>query len=140
KDHHRRIRTLSLSEFPDQLAMARFFDHPDPRRLDDLLAFRFPANGFGREVKVDGDRHSGLTLHFTNPERPPQTCRVFSWPATGMRYFYSVLPIEYIGNDTELQPRPLEQQRVWELYRHLTAHTQLAPAVCRLVASKILLF
>ena len=57
-----------------------------------------------------------------------------------MRYFYSVLPIEYVGNDTELQPRPLEQKRVWELYRHLTAHTQLAPAVCRLVAGKVLLF
>jgi len=48
-----------------------------------------------------------------------------------MRYFYSVLPIEYILNDTDLQPRPLEQKRVWELYRHLSAHTQLAPAVCR---------
>ncbi len=57
-----------------------------------------------------------------------------------MRYFYSVLPIEYISNDTDLQPRPLEQKRVWELYRHLTAHTQLAPAVCRLVAGKIMLF
>jgi hypothetical protein len=57
-----------------------------------------------------------------------------------MRYFYSVLPIEYICNDAELQPRPLEEKRVWELYRHLTAHTQLAPAVCRLVAGKIMLF
>jgi hypothetical protein len=140
KDHHRRIRTLSLSEFRDQLAMARFFDHPHPRRLDDLLAFKLPANGFGRDVKPADDRHSRLTLHFTNPERPPQTSAVFSCPATGMRYFYSLLPIEYIGNDTELQPRPLEQKRVWELYRHLTAHTQLAPAVCRLVAGKVLLF
>lgn len=38
KDHHRRIRTLSLSEFRDQLAMVRFFEHPQPRKLDDLLA------------------------------------------------------------------------------------------------------
>jgi hypothetical protein len=140
KDHHRRIRTLSLSEFRDQLAMAWFFDHPDPRRLDDLLRFKLPPNGFGREVKVDGDRHSQITLHFTSPERPPQTCPVFSCPATRMRYFYSVLPIEYISNDTELQPRPLEQKRVWELYRHLAAHTQLAPAVCRLVSDRVLLF
>jgi hypothetical protein len=35
KEHHRRIRTLSLSEFRDQLAMGRFFDHPEQRRLDD---------------------------------------------------------------------------------------------------------
>lgn len=140
KDHHRRIRTLSLSEFRDQLGMGRFFDHADPRRLDDLLALKLSADGFGREVRVDGDRQSQLTLHFTNPERPPQTCSVFSCPATRMRYFYSLLPIEYLSNDTDLQPRPLEQKRVWELYRHLTAHTQLAPALCRLVAGKIMLF
>jgi hypothetical protein len=140
KDHHRRIRTLSLSEFRDQLAMTRFFENPEPRRLDDLLAFKLSPNGFAREVRVDGDRQSQLTLHFTNPDRPPQVCPVFTCPATGMRYFYSVLPIEYIANDAELQPRPLEQKRVWELYRHLTAHTQLAPAVCRLIANKIMLF
>jgi len=140
KDHHRRIRTLSLSEFRDQLAMARFFEHPEPRRLDDLLALKLTAKGFAREVRLDGDPNSKLTLHFTDPDRAPQSCSVFSCPATGMRYFYSVLPIEYIGNDNDLQPRPLEQKRVWELYRHLAGHTQLAPAVCRLVAGKILLF
>jgi|ERR1017187_1229347 hypothetical protein len=140
KEHHRRIRTLSLSEFRDQLEMDRFFDHPDQRRLDDLLGLKLSAVGFGRQVSVDGDQTSQATLHFTNPDRPPQVCSVFSCPATRMRYFYSVLPIEYICNDTELQPRPLEKKRVWELYRHLTAHTQLAPAVCRLVAGKIMLF
>ena len=140
KQHHRRIRTLSLSEFRDQLAMGRFFEHPDPRRLDDLLQLKLSASGFGREVRIDGDRRSELILYFTDPQRPPQTCSVFSCPATGMKFFYSVLPIEYIRNDGELQPRPLEQKRVWELYRHLTTHTQLAPAVCRLVENRILLF
>jgi hypothetical protein len=140
KDHHRRIRTLSLSEFRDQLAMDRFFDHPDQRRLDDLLVLKFSANGFGRPVTSNGDGGSQITLHFTNPDRAPQVCTVFSCPSTGMRYFYSVLPIEYISNDPELQPRPLEKKRVWELYRHLKTHTQLAPAVCRLVSSKIMLF
>ena len=92
KDHHRRIRTLSLSEFRDQLAMGRFFEDPDPRRLDDLLTLRLSANGFAREVRVDGDRHSQITLYFTNPDRPPQTCLVFSCQATGMHYFYSLIP------------------------------------------------
>lgn len=140
KDHHRRIRTLSLSEFRDQLEMDRFFNHPTPRRLDDLLEFKLAFNGFGREVRIDGDRQSHVTLHFTNPERPAQRCSVFVCPATQMKYFYAVLPIEYVTNDSELQPRPLEQKRVWEMYRHLTAHTQLAPAVCRLVAGKLMLF
>ncbi|MCA9054887.1 MAG: HNH endonuclease [Planctomycetaceae bacterium] len=140
RNHHRRIRTLSLSEFRDQLSMDQFFDHKDPRRLDDLLTFKLNAGGFGRKVTVEQNGESPLTLHFTNPDRQRQTCNVFACPATGMRYFYAVLPIEYLCNDAELQPRPLEQKRVWELYRHLTAHTQLAPAVCRLVDGKVMLF
>ena len=140
KEHHRRIRTLSLSEFRDQLAMDMFFEHPDPRRLDDLLGLKLSDSGFGRAITSDGGHNSQICLHFTNPDRPAQTCSIFSCPATGMFYFYSVLPIEYICNDPELQPRPLEKKRVWELYRHLSAHTQLAPAVCRLVGDKIMLF
>lgn len=80
KEHHRRIRTLSLSEFRDQLEMDRFFDHPDQRRLDDLLGLKLSAVGFGRQVSVDGDQTSQATLHFTNPDRPPQVCSVFSCP------------------------------------------------------------
>jgi len=140
KDHHRRIRTLSLSEFRDQLAIACFFEHPEPRRLDDLLAHKLSPGGFGRSVSVVGLNGNQLTLHFTNPDKPQQTCPVFSCPATKMRYFYSVLPIEFLSNDAELQPRPLEQKRVWELYRHLSSHTQLAPAVCRLVDGHVMLF
>ena len=61
-------------------------------------------------------------------------------PATKYEYFYILLPINYIKNDADLQPRPLELKRMWELYRHLLTHTQLAPAVCRLVDKRILLF
>src|SRR5438105_11700640 len=63
KDHHRRIRTLSLSEFRDQLEMDRFFDHSDPRRLDDLLQLKLGSGGFGHEVRIDGDKQSNVTLH-----------------------------------------------------------------------------
>ena len=121
KDHHRRIRTLSLSEFRDHLAMDRFFADAVPRRLDDLLRLKLAADGFGRAVRVDELRDGQLTLRFTRPERTAQTCAIFACPATGMRYFYSVLPIEYLANDGDLQPRPLEQKRIWELYRHLSA-------------------
>src|SRR5271155_2050837 len=71
KEHHRRIRTLSLSEFRDQLGMARFFEHPDQRRLDDLLGFKLSANNFGRPVTSDFVQPSEITLHFTAPDRPP---------------------------------------------------------------------
>jgi len=140
KDHHRRIRTLSLSEFRDQLAMGRFFDNAEPRRLDDLLGHRLSRAGFGHPVTTDYRSDGQVILHFTDPDKPPQTCNVFACPATGMKYFYAVLPIEYLANDAELQPRPLEHRRVWELYRHLSSHTQLAPAVCRMIGNRVLLF
>jgi len=51
-----------------------------------------------------------------------------------------VLPVEYINNDEDLQPRPLEMSRLWDLYRHLLVNSQLTPSVCRLSGNKILLF
>ena len=99
--------------------MDGFFADAVPRRLDDLLRLKLAVDGFGRAVKVDKLPNGQLTLRFTRPERAAQTCAIFACPATGMRYFYSVLPIEYLANDSDLQPRPLEQKRIWDLYRHL---------------------
>ena len=65
---------------------------------------------------------------------------MYACPATGEKYFFSVLPVSALKNDSELQPRPLEFDRLWNLYLHLQNHTQLAPAVCRLVDGSIFLF
>jgi hypothetical protein len=138
-DHHRRIRTLSLSEFRDQLALDRFFEHPEPRRLDDLLKTRLENVPFGRPVATESN-NGEIRLHYTGSTIAPHSISIGTRHATGMQYFYTVLPIEYLKNDAELQPRPLEKKRVWEMYRHLSTHTQLAPAVCRLVDGQILLF
>lgn len=61
-------------------------------------------------------------------------------PSTGFKYFYIVLPVEFLNNDIELQPRPLEFKRLWELYRHLLVNSQLTPSICRLSQNKVLLF
>ncbi len=65
---------------------------------------------------------------------------LFSCPATGYKFFYFSLPAKLIHNDIELQPRPLEFKRLWELYKHLLYNSQLTPSVCRLVDNKIYLF
>ena len=65
---------------------------------------------------------------------------LYKCPSTGYKYFYITLPVTFIKNDYELQPRPLEMKRLWDLYRHLIVHTQLSPAICRLVDNRILLF
>jgi len=137
KKHNRDKRGMSLSEFRDLLAIRRFFEGSDKRRLDDLLAKKLGANGYGKALMVE-EEDGHVILYF---EEGPARTPIAICPATGERYFFAMMPVEHLRNDSELQPRALEQNRVWELYRHLLRHTQLAPAVCRLVGdNQVLLF
>lgn len=44
-------------------------------------------------------------------------------------------------NDRDLQPRPLREANLWELYRHFQSNTQIAPSICRIDDdSNLLLF
>lgn len=136
KKHNREKGTLTLGEFRDRLELRRFFEGAKKRRLDDLLGARLGADSFGQSLNVElADGRAKLYLE-TGPIQVPVT----ECAATGERYFYAVLPVNAIRNDAELQPRPLDLQRLWQLYQHLRQHTQLAPAVCRLVDGEILLF
>lgn len=136
KKHNREKGTLSLGEFRDRIALRRFFEGAKKRRLDDLLGSRLGPGKFGVDLPVEIDG-SVATLFF---DRGTESVPVAVDPSTGERYFFAQIPFTNLANDAELQPRPLEPDRVWELYRHLRSHTQLAPAVCRLVGSKVLLF
>ncbi len=68
------------------------------------------------------------------------TLPLYTCPATGYKFFYFYLPTKYINNDLELQPRPLEFKRLWELYKHLLSNSQLTPSVCRISGNKVYLF
>lgn len=136
RKHNREKGTLSLSEFRDRVELKRFFEGAKKRRLDDLLEARLGAKGYGEPLRLDlNDSSARLYLDSGPLDTPLAVC-----PATGERYFFASIPVRQIRNDVELQPRALEPERVWELYRHLRTHTQLAPAVCRLVDSSVLLF
>jgi hypothetical protein len=135
RKHNREKGTLSLSEFRDKLELGRFFEGAKKRRLDDLLELKL-GKGFGKRIDVEVKDRSVVLFSDSGPfETPLADC-----PATGERYFFAMLPVSVLRNDVELQPRALEPTRVWELYRHLRTHTQLAPAVCRLVDGSLLLF
>jgi hypothetical protein len=136
KKHNREKRNLSLSEFRDRLSLGRFFEGARKRRLDDLLAERLGASGYGLPIAVElGEGEVAL-----NVDGEQVVARLLECPATEEDYFFASIPVSLLKNDVELQPRPLEPDRVWELYRHLLRHTQLQPAVCRLVDSRLLLF
>jgi hypothetical protein len=136
KKHNREKGSLTLSEYRDKLKLRAFFEGAKNRRLDDLLQTRLGVDGYGRPIAVElGATTAVLTIDGQRLETPLAEC-----PATQERYFFAMLPVSVLKNDVELQPRALELNRVWELYRHLRTHTQLAPAVCRLVDASILLF
>jgi len=137
RKHNREKRTLSLSEYRDRLALKRFFDGVSKRRLDDLLEVKLGSHGWGHDLVTEA-QNGAVTLYLD--ESDPQTLPIYKCPATGEAYFFASLPIRLLQNDVELQPRALEFERVWELYRHLRTHTQLAPAVCRYVGRSLLLF
>lgn len=136
KKHNREKGTLSLSEYRDRLELRRFFEGARKRRLDDLLEDRLGRGGWGQPLPTErADGRTSVYVDGSQLDLPVSVC-----PATGEHYFFATLPVAVLANDVELQPRALELDRVWELYKHLRTHTQLAPAVCRLVGDKLLLF
>jgi hypothetical protein len=137
KDHHRRLGTLSLSEFRDKLAMERFFENKREAYLDDVITERLGESAFGKEVQYELTGKS-IKIHFINKgwvEFPLYKC-----PVTNTYYFYATVPIEHLINDKDLQPRFLIPSKLWALYSHFRRYTQLAPSICRLKDNKILLF
>jgi hypothetical protein len=136
KKHNREKGTLLLSQFRDKLELRRFFDIPSKRRLDDLLERKLGKNGYGQLLPLEVIEDT-VIVHFNGGgiQIPLQRC-----PATHERYFFGLVPFAQLRNDPELQPRPLEPDRLWELYLHLQTHTQLAPAVARFDDGRLLLF
>ena len=136
KKHNRDKGTLSLAQYRDRLDMRRFFGKAAKRRLDDLLEERLGHGQYGQRLPADAK--AGLMELFF--DGGGQTAPLYTCPSTGEQYFFASIPFSVIRNDAELQPRPLEPERVWDLYLHLQDHTQLAPAVCRLTKGDLLLF
>jgi hypothetical protein len=137
KKHNREKGTLSLSEYRDRLDLRAFFEGASKRRLDDLLMTKLGNGGFGQAVASEVEDNT-VRLYFEGVA--PETVPLYKCPSTGEQYFYALMPVEHLRNDSDLQPRSLEPERLWGLYHHLRTHTQLAPGVGRLVGGDVLLF
>ncbi len=134
-DHHRHIGTLSLTEYRDKLEMEKFFDRE--RKLDDILEYK--VKQYGKPTKLTFD---GQTAEITYFDGSHEKLPVYEDPATGWKFTHSFVPAHSLSNDIELQPRPLEGSRLWDLYTHLRSNAQLAASVARFDEEKgrILLF
>ncbi len=139
KAHHHKIGLLSLEEYRDRLALEEFFEQSD-RHLDDVLESKFGAGHYGLPTGLTYSDGSADRVKILYSDGRGEEVNLYVCPATGARYFYSAIPLTALSNDEELQPRPLDARRVWDLCSHLRRHTQLAPSVARWVDNKILLF
>ncbi|MCL5070197.1 MAG: hypothetical protein M1308_04785 [Actinobacteria bacterium] len=140
KKHHKELGELSLTEYNSIKEMEKFFKGNGLKKLNDVIKLKLQENSSGEMLKSEfkkTDNEIRITFGDNNKTKtfPLSTC-----PSTGFKYFYIVLPVKYIHNDEELQPRPLEMDRLLDLYRHLLVNSQLTPSVCRLTENKILLF
>ncbi len=155
KKHHREIGHLSIAEYKALKAMETFFSDGSLKKLDDVLMamledkekcrpFNYSLKDGGNSIAVDLGTGLGSsvspTANAAKSKNTSYTLPLSVCPSTGFKYFYIVLPVEFLNNDIELQPRPLEFKRLWDLYRHLLVNSQLTPSICRLTQNKILLF
>ncbi|MCL6086786.1 MAG: hypothetical protein M1475_00070 [Actinobacteria bacterium] len=140
KKHHKEMGELSLTEYNSNKEMEKFFKDGGLKKLNDVLKLKLQENNFAKHLKTEINNSSNEIRIIPDEKNGMSSFPLFICPATGFLYFYIVLPVEYIHNDEELQPRPLEIDRLWNLYRHLLVNSQLTPSVCRLTGNKIFLF
>jgi len=124
---------MSLQEFRDKLELESFFEDGEPKYLDDLI--RHKKGSCGKRLKYEVQDNK-IVLYFDDTK---QGFPLYECPTTGWKYFYATLPVEFIGNDKDLQPRALRVNSLWNLYQHFQINTQLAPSICRISDDGILL-
>ncbi|MBM3704948.1 MAG: hypothetical protein FJW66_00340 [Actinobacteria bacterium] len=138
KKHHRELGQYSISELNALREIDRFFKTAGQKKLDDVIFLKTGRKNenISLDYSIRTDKEMvEITFENTAAAFPLSTC-----PSTGFKFFYCVLPVRYINNDTQLQPRPLELKRLWDLYRHLVVSSQLTPSVCRLENGMVYLF
>ena len=140
KKHHKEMGGLSVTEYLVKKEMDDFFRKSGIRKLNDVLKLKTGKKDEAKKIqtKID-DKKNTITVLFEEG-RENIVSNLLECPSTGFKYFYISVPAEYINNDENLQPRPLEADRLWELYRHLLVNSQLTPSVCRLTDGSIYLF
>ncbi len=147
KNHNLAKKDMTLSEYRDKLQMKVFFQNFESKgkqaKLNDVLKLNY-NNDFGYPVQYDFESEKmQITVKYfqdKNKINPPkiEINKVYSCPITKMNYFYGLISTKNIINDgkeeadLELQPRPINPDHLWNLYRHLRVNPQLQPSICRI--------
>ena len=137
RKHNRQKRTMSLSEYRDYLHLGSFFEDGNSKYLDDVI--RAKKHEVGQKFHYEiADSPGSVTVYFDGGKK---SFSLYKCPATAWQYFYALIPVQYLNNDKDLQPRALRQESMWGLYRHFQRNTQLSPSICRVgETGELLLF
>lgn len=84
----------------------------------------------GQRVRIVDNSESSITLAFGSDE---VSAPVFMDPATSTRYFFMDVPVQFIKNDDQSQPRFIEHDHVRVLASDFYVRPVHEPSNCRLV-------
>ncbi|MHB8088850.1 MAG: ParB/RepB/Spo0J family partition protein [Anaerolineaceae bacterium] len=136
KGYNRRKKDQTLFDVRDQINIQRLYEQKQNNvKLQDILEYKqiqtknisAKIENYAITLSDATDNHQYSLLHDN---------------ILKVNYFYARLPIKWVQNDDQegLQPRVIDQKRLFDLSKHLKQHPQLAPAIARLVDGKIYLF
>jgi len=95
--------------------------------FDDILD-KYVGENSRKPVKIMLDNNKA-TLIFSSEDRVEANMMID--PATQTRYFFAEVPIEYIHNDTHVQPRRINWSHAWTMALDFQKHPIHEPSSCR---------
>jgi hypothetical protein len=136
KEFNRRKKEQSLFDVKNYIQLQKLFAKKQNNvKLQDILEYKgIIHKNFGIEVE-----NSTVKIFDADDE---YTFQFLHDDILDVNYYYGRLPLKWLQNDDQegLQPRVIDQKRLFQLSKHLKKHPQLAPAIARLVDDKLLLF
>jgi HNH endonuclease len=100
------------------------------RSFDDVVREYLATPNKRVQYSINGD---DIEMKF---EHQTRTAGLFTDPATDTQYFFMDVPVEYVRNDEESQPRWIEDDHVRTLAIDFSVHPVHEPSNCRLVPVK----
>jgi hypothetical protein len=97
--------------------------------FDDILD-KYVGARSGKTVKIILDDNSNKTILVFSGENRIEA-NVMIDPATQTKYFFAEVPIEYIHNDREVQPRRIDWNHTWAMALDFQKHPVHEPSSCR---------
>jgi hypothetical protein len=136
KEYNRRKKDQTLYDVRDQISIQKLYEKKQNNvKLQDILEYKGQKNT-NTAMQIN---ENTITIDDGSESR---TISLLHDDILDVPYFYCKIPVRWIKNDDQegLQPRVIDQKRLFELSKHLKQHPQLSPAIARIIKNQIFLF